>query len=106
MKMMALTVLAVAWPGVAAAQSATYAFDGFALTLHQAQVTGLGGVQEELSAPIGASAFGFPASPAQALILTPREVAGKSETAGDPSLAGDTGGGQKLLLPASAARDR
>ena len=75
-KLISLTAAAfllVSGSGAVFAQSANFETKGFPISLHQAQVTGAGDIQE--TAPGATFAVnGMPASPHQLAVLTPRKT--------------------------------
>lgn len=90
MKTIILAVLGVAVPGMALAQSPTFALNGFPVSLHQAQVTAPLDLQEQVAAPIALGRGGFATSPVQVLVLTPhgkqRQDTAAREEIGHPVL--------------------
>jgi hypothetical protein len=80
-----LAAIGLALPGVALAQSASLEVTGFPLTLHQAQVIGFSDIGEERAAPTAdENGLGFPASPVQTLVLTPRAMASEEVAVDTP----------------------
>jgi hypothetical protein len=73
-------VLLFGGTGAAVAESANFETEGFPISLHQAQVTGLPDIQE--TAPRGALVVdGMPASPHQLAVLSPRQPSAELQVA-------------------------